>query len=335
MTAPPQPGDFTVRFSRLASGLRLAYLREGEGGFPLVLLHGFPETKRIWWRNVAPLAAAGFEVVVPDLRGYGDSDLPPDEPSDRPGNGLGDVAVMSEDVHDLVAGVLGHERCAVVAGDLGGVVAQDLSLRFPSFVVRQCLFNTIAPRLPELYRQAGVAPDPPRDARPTADYFLRQGFDADALGAELDSPQRRRSYVADFYGHRLWASPGHFTPADVAFMVEPFADAGRLRAGFAAYEVACRRRPVTQRPRTAEPSDVPTLVLYGPDDHVVDRTFPDKCAVAFSECIGPFVVPGAGHFLQWEAAGVLNRALAYFLADLAGPARATGDLPGSGTVTLP
>jgi pimeloyl-ACP methyl ester carboxylesterase len=41
-------------------------------------VHGWPETRRIWWRNIAPLAAAGFEVIVPDLRGFGDSSLAPD-----------------------------------------------------------------------------------------------------------------------------------------------------------------------------------------------------------------------------------------------------------------
>ena len=45
----------------------------------MLLLHGYPETKRIWWRNIEPLAAAGFEVIVPDLRGYGDSDLSADD----------------------------------------------------------------------------------------------------------------------------------------------------------------------------------------------------------------------------------------------------------------
>jgi pimeloyl-ACP methyl ester carboxylesterase len=39
-------------------------------------------------------------------------------------------------------------------------------------------------------------------------------------------------------------------------------------------------------------------------------------AAAFTERIGPFVVPGAGHFLQWERAGVLNQAIRYFCRDL-------------------
>ncbi len=44
----------------MVRGVDLAYVHEGAGGFPLVLLHGWPETKRIWWRNIEPLAAAGF-----------------------------------------------------------------------------------------------------------------------------------------------------------------------------------------------------------------------------------------------------------------------------------
>jgi pimeloyl-ACP methyl ester carboxylesterase len=99
-------------------------------------------------------------------------------------------------------------------------------------------------------------------------------------------------------------------------MTEPFADAAHLRAGWGAYEVACGARELSELPRLFERSDVPTLVLYGPDDHVVWPNFPAKCAVAFTDCIGPFVVPGAGHFLQWERAEVLNNALRYFLADL-------------------
>src|SRR4029079_3734745 len=109
-------------------------------------------------------------------------------------------------------------------GDLGGVVIQELSLRFAPFVSRQCLFNTVVPDLEEAYREAGVPPDRAGSRRPAADYFLRQGHDADGLIAELDTPARRRNYVAEFYGHRLWAAPGTFTPDDVDFMTEPFAD---------------------------------------------------------------------------------------------------------------
>ena len=60
---------------------------------------------------------------------------------------------------------------------------------------------------------------------------------------------------------------------------------------------------------------VPTLLLYGPDDHGLPDDFPRRAAIAYPEHIGPFVVPDCGHFLPWEAADVLNNALRYFLAD--------------------
>ena len=65
-----------------------------------------------------------------------------------------------------------------------------------------------------------------------------------------------------------------------------------------------------------EKNPLTTLVLYGPEDHVIPNDFPERCEVAFPEVVGPFVVPRAGHFLQWERADLLNRSLIYFFADL-------------------
>ena len=51
----------------------------------------------------------------------------------------------------------------------------------------------------------------PRETRMAADYFIRQSRDADGLAAELDTPEKRRGYVAQMYGPRFWAAPGGFT----------------------------------------------------------------------------------------------------------------------------
>jgi pimeloyl-ACP methyl ester carboxylesterase len=192
----------------------------------------------------------------------------------------------------------------------------DLSLRFPGFVLRQCLFNTIPPLLPEAYAAAGIPEDPPIAALPEFDYFVRQGTDADGLLRELASPRQRRDYVGAMYGHRRWAAPGAFDAGDVDYHTEPFARASALRAAIAVYELAFGRRRLSEAPRLAEASPVPTLVLYGPEDPLVPESFMARMSVAFPDHTGPFVVSGAGHFLQWERPDVLNTTVAAFLRDL-------------------
>ena len=278
----------------------LALDHAGRGGKALLLIHGWPETRRIWERNLEPLAAAGFDVIAPDLRGFGDSPL---------GEHY-DLAAHARDLKELLDR-LGVDACACVGGDLGGGAIIDLGLRFPGTVVRQVLFNCILPLLPDM-------PETPDRVKQAADYFARQGRHADELAAELDTPDKRRRYIAQFYGPRFWASPGAFTREDVAFHTEPFADAGKLRAGFGNYESALGTRPLSETPLWFEPTPVETLILHGPDDHVIWPDFPDRAAKACPNHVGPFVVPRAGHFLQWEQADVLNGAVTAFLRDLLG-----------------
>ncbi len=298
------PARFGIERAEVRDGVELAYLREGVGGQPLLLVHGWPESKRIWWRNIEPLAAAGFEVIVPDLRGFADSGPAAD--------GAYDLAAHARDLHGLVHEVLGHASCHATGGDLGGAIIIDLGLRFTGFVKQQVLFNCPLPLIPEAYEAAGIALAPSREVRQAADYFLRQGRDGDGLAAELDTPGKRRRYIMEFYGHRFWAAPGAFTAEEAAFMSEPFEDAAGLRASFANYESALGTVPLSETPHFFEPSPVPTVALYGPDDHVMFRDFPERCEVAFLDLIGPFVVPRAGHFLQWERSDLLNATIAGF-----------------------
>src|SRR5581483_12084653 len=160
------PARFAINTTTI-SGFTQAFVRENAGGGgPLVLGHGWPETKRIWWRVIEPLARAGFEVIVPDLRGFGDSDVAPD--------GFHDVASHARDVHALVHDHLGHDHAVLVGGDLGGPVIQDIALRFDGFATRMVLFNSPLPYDKE--RMAGLRTRPPREA---GDYFVRQGTDPD------------------------------------------------------------------------------------------------------------------------------------------------------------
>lgn len=311
---PPQPDTprrdaFEIHRARVCGDIVLAYVREGVGGYPLLLVHGYPETKRVWWRNIKPLVAAGYEVIVPDLRGYGDSDL-----SDADAY---DLVLYAKDLYALVHDVLGHERCGLIAGDVGGVVICDMANRYPGFVDRMIFFNSIPPMVAEheqWYAERGLSMMALEDG-PTGDYRVRQGRDWRELLDDLDTPTRRRRYIRDFYEHRLLASQGSFEEADFDFMVEPFEDAARLAAAWAPYQLEYGRE-MSEMPLILQPVEVPTLILYGPDDEVVPKDFPKRCEIAFSNRTGPLVVPECGHFLQWERADVLNSVASLYFAEL-------------------
>ena len=105
-----------------ANGLSFHVRVQGPEGAPLVvLLHGFPETGDAWTALAGALAAEGWRVAAPDLRGYGRSDKPE-------GVRAYVLDVLADDVLHLCS-ALGHARFAVVGHDWGGVVAWHLAAR--------------------------------------------------------------------------------------------------------------------------------------------------------------------------------------------------------------
>jgi len=124
-------------------GTTIHVLRKGAGR-PLLLLHGYPET-HLTWHKVAPQLAEQFSVVVPDLRGYGDSGKPQD--GERHENYS--FRAMAQDQVDVMRHY-GHERFLVAAHDRGARVAHRLCLDHPERVEKACLMD-IAPTL-TMYR---------------------------------------------------------------------------------------------------------------------------------------------------------------------------------------
>lgn len=254
----------------------------------IVCVHGWPETKRIFARVVAPLADAGHDVVVPDLRGFGDSEVPAD--------GFNDVASHARDLHALVHDHLGYDSVVLVGGDLGGPVIQDLALRHPGWVRSMVLFNSPLPY--DAASMAGLRTRPPTE---TTDYFVRQGTDADALAAELASPGMRRRYVATFYTSRFWAHPGAFSPEDIDWHVEPFADGASLRSSFGNYESVFDAAKRSERAMLGPNATTPTMVLFGTSDKVIYPDFDKMAEAVFARCVGPYLLRDCGHFVPWES----------------------------------
>jgi haloacetate dehalogenase len=156
--------------------------RRGGSGPPLLLLHGYPQT-HVMWRKIAPRLAAEFTLVIPDLRGYGDSSKPPATPDHESYS----KRAMARDMVAVMA-ALGHERFAVVGHDRGGRVAYRMALDHPA-------------------RVRGLAV---LDIVPTGEHFRRAGMDFGLgywhwffLAQPFDLPERVIGANPDgFYFHR-------------------------------------------------------------------------------------------------------------------------------------
>jgi len=118
------------------NGIRMHYVDEGEG--PLViLLHGFPYLWYMWRRQIVALAAAGYRVIVPDQRGFGQTDRPdPIEAYD-----------ISQSVGDMVGllAALGESSGVIVGHDLGAWVAQAAAMMRPDLFPALVMLNTPVP----------------------------------------------------------------------------------------------------------------------------------------------------------------------------------------------
>jgi pimeloyl-ACP methyl ester carboxylesterase len=104
-----------------SDGVGIEYEVTGEGP-PVVLLHGFPDSGRLWRHQVPALAEAGFQVIVPDLRGYGRSDKPEDIEAYSLMRLAGDVMAILADLQIPRASVVGHDWGAALAWALASLV---------------------------------------------------------------------------------------------------------------------------------------------------------------------------------------------------------------------
>jgi haloacetate dehalogenase len=141
------PPDFD-RQAVSADGVELNVVAGGSGS-PLILLHGFPQTHLIWHR-VAPGLARRFRLVIPDLRGYGDSVAVPPDPDHQ----VYSKRAMARDIVAL-ADHYGFDRFALAGHDRGARVGYRLVLDNPGRVTRFCAVDII-PTL-DVWEQMDVA----------------------------------------------------------------------------------------------------------------------------------------------------------------------------------
>lgn len=270
-------------------------LVHGGRGRPLLLLHGYPQT-HVMWHGVAPLLAQHFSVVVPDLRGYGDSDKPPGDEAhetySKRAMALDQVGVMA---------ALGHEQFAVVGHDRGGRVAHRMARDFPDRITRLGVLD-ILPTL-DTFEATDMA---------KAMSFYHWFF----LAQPADLPERLIGGDPSYYLRwclRSWGDGADYiTEEAMAEYERCFADPATIHATCEDYRAAATIDLEHDRADLDTKIACPVLALWGTRGRI-DKWF-DVTAVwrkQADEVTGGSL--DTGHFLPEERPEEVARALFYFL----------------------
>ncbi|MGY2003450.1 alpha/beta fold hydrolase [Blastococcus sp. SYSU DS1024] len=270
--------------SSSVDGFSLAYDRSGDGP-PVVLLHGWPGG-RSDYRLVAPLLADVADVVVPDLRGFGESDkhlVDPDEAYTGAAQARSVMALLDE----LDLGPV------VLAGyDIGSRIAQVVAARSPDRVRALVL----TPPLPGAGQRL-LDPDVHRE-------FWYQHFHRLDLAPRLLDGDRDavRSYLEHFWTH--WSGPS-FTPTadDLDRLADSYGRPGAFTASLGFYRQGpgiLARGLAEQVPAAEDRLAVPTHVLWPAHDPLFPADWADRLDEFFAE-VTVTPLPDSGHFVPLEA----------------------------------
>jgi pimeloyl-ACP methyl ester carboxylesterase len=261
----------------------LHYVEAGTG--PLVgLLHGFPEFWYSWRKQIPALAAAGYRVIAPDLRGYNESSKPDDVAAYHP-------LEVARDVAGLIARS-GVSPCAVVGHDWGGLAAWLVAMAHPDVVSQLVVMN---------------APHPVpygRELRRSSSQKLRASYQL-----FFAMPLLPRLLLRPFLS-TVMRRMTHLTDEELAEYKAVWRKPKALQSMLNYYRALKRYRRDLRG--AIKRIDVPAMLVWGERDPVFIR--------ATTEAFGEWVpdlrverIPQAGHFVQNDAAEKVNELLIAFL----------------------
>lgn len=310
-----------VNQRRVATNGIHVHIAEAGSGPLVIMLHGFPESWYSWRHQFAPIAAAGYHAVAPDMRGYGRSDKPSQIEAYN-------QVEITRDIIELIS-ALGYDEAVVIGHDWGAPTAWNCALNH-SDVVRavgalSVPFSPRASRAPletmkeaykgrffyQLYFQTpGVAEaELERDIRVSLRKFLYMASgDADLSGVAARGPDADLlTGLPDPAVMPAWLSDD-----DLAFYIGEFE-----RSGFRGPLNYYRNHDLSWQLSEGAPSRVeqPAMFVAGDKDGVIVmaaealRLMPERVAdLRINE-----LIPGIGHWTQQEAPERVNDAILRFL----------------------
>ncbi len=278
------PENFEHHFAQL-SDIKLHYVREGTGP-PLLLVHGWPGFWWEWHMNIAPLAEH-FDVIVPDMRGYGDSEKPP----------LDRVELYHTDcvVADFVQ-LLDHlkiERIFIAGHDWGSEIVHKLVRRHRERIIKAAAFNPGGPGWMERY----LGPDHFHESW----YAMFHNL---PMAVELVGSSREacKIYYRHFLSH--WSyDPNLFSEEELEIYVDNFMKPGNIAGGFNFYKLPSSWSAID---RTI--TDCPMTFLQGMNDPVAPAAWTD-ILTSWHRNYTIEYLPECGHFVMREKPDLVNRRL--------------------------
>jgi len=282
--------------------LRIGYeARGGAQGFPVILLHGFPDDVRAWDDVAPPLASAGYRVLVPYLRGYGPTSF-----RDPAAARMAQQAAIAQDVVDF-ADALRLPRFALAGYDWGGRAAAIVAALRPDRVRAVVLIGgyTI---------QNTVVPTPPGPPAAEQRVWYQWYFNTDRGREGLRANRRALCrYLWETWSPGWRFADDTYNRTAAAFDNPDFVDvvihSYRHRIGNAPGEPRFQavEAQLAARPRIQAPS----ITLYGAEDGIARPPAdpPPAERDAFASLVARRVIPGVGHFMPREKPEAVSAAL--------------------------
>ena len=286
----------------LSTGITMAVAEAGPTDAPPVIpLHGFPESHRTWAR-LAPLLDGRFRLVMPDLRGFGQSDRPQDVEAYSTDTLIADLFALAD--------ALGIARFALVGHDWGGAIAWAAALRGDPRIERLAIINSPHPWI---FQKSLVDDAGQRAASQYITAFRTPGMEAavEAMGVE-------RFFDKSFAPH---VDLSTIDPADRAASIAEWSRPGALTAMFNWYRAShlVVPPPGVSVPvpdwvlRLAPKVRVPLRIVWGLDDKALLPVQLEGIGEVGDD-VEVFPLKGVGHFAPWQAPDRVAAALAPFLA---------------------